>query len=115
VIVVAPRFAVAPATGDCVTDATPQLSAATTLDVKSGTCTVQFVSAFALWSEPQLVIVGAVVSLTVNVTVCGVELPLPSATVIVTTVAPSPTDEPADGTCVTTTAVQLSVATTWDA
>jgi hypothetical protein len=102
-----------PAAGDCVTVATPQLSPATTPAVKSGTSAAQFESAFTVWSAAQLAMLGAVVSETVNTTVCCTELPLPSATVSVTVVPPRPTAVPASGDCVTVTDVQLSVATTW--
>ena len=46
-----------------------QSSVAVTAAVKSGTATWQFAPALPVWSSPQLVRVGAVVSLTVIVTV----------------------------------------------
>ena len=59
--------------------------------------------------------VGAALSLTVNVVEHVLELFAASFTVIVTAVMPVPTSVPADGDCVITSepcAVQLSVATT---
>ena len=57
-------------------------------------------------------IVGAVVSLTVNVVVHVDELLKPSVAVIVTVCGPMPTSVPAVGDCVSVTPVQLSVAAT---
>ena len=114
-IVVAPTPTEVPTAGDCVTVTVLQLSRATTPPVKSGTRAEQLARAESVWSAAQAEMTGAVVSLTVKVTWCEVELLLPSATVIVTVVTPRPTGVPAVGTCVTVTAVQLSVATTCDA
>ena len=115
VTVVTPRPTDVPAMGDWTTEAMPQLSAAVIVPVKSGTNALQFDSAESDCAGAQAEIVGAVVSLTAKVTWCEVELPLPSATVIVTVVLPRPTAVPASGDCVTVTAVQLSVATTVEA
>jgi hypothetical protein len=114
VTVLAPRLALAPATGDCVTTKLElQLSAATTPAVKSGTSAVQAASAETVWSAAQLVMPGAVVSTTVKVAVHVVVLPAASATVIVTVLAPRLALAPATGDCVTTRLeLQLSAATT---
>jgi hypothetical protein len=113
VTVVTPRLAALPASGDCVTVKDGlQLSLASTPPVKSGSGAAQPAPASTVCAAAQAVIAGAVVSLTVKVTVCVVELPLPSAAVMTTEVTPRPTAAPAKGDCVTVTGVQLSVATT---
>ena len=112
VIVVLPRTAVAPTAGDCVTKVTAQLSADTTLLVKSGTSAVQFAPAETVWSAAQVVTVGFVVSRTVKVVVQVVMLPAASVTVSVIVLAPRTPAEPAAGDCVTEAMPQLSLATT---
>jgi hypothetical protein len=113
VTVVTPRLATLPASGDCVIVKDGlQLSLASTPPVKSGSGAAQPAPASTVCAAAQAVIAGAVVSLTVKVTVCVVELPLPSAAVMTTEVTPRPTAAPAKGDCVTVTGVQLSVATT---
>jgi len=112
VTVVTPRLAVLPASGTCVIVKDGlQLSEALTPPVKSGNGAAHPAPASTVCAGAQAVIAGAVVSLTVKVTVCVVELPLPSATVMTTEVTPRPDGVPASGNCDTVTAVQLSVAT----
>ena len=110
----APRAAIAPAAGDCVTvKLLSQLSAATTSEVTSGTRPWQVASAFTVCAGAQVVIAGAVVSLTVKVVVQVVVLPTASATVIVTVVEPRAATAPTTGDCVIVNELlQLSAATT---
>ena len=88
------------------------MSVATASAAKFGTKLPHEASADSVCATGQYVMAGAVVSFTWNVTLCWTELLLPSATVMVTVVAPRPTNVPAVGDCVTVTPVQLSVATT---
>jgi hypothetical protein len=114
VIVVEPVLAVEPAAGDCViVNEDVQLSLATTVAVKSGTSAVQLAPADSVCAGAQVVMSGAVVSLTVNVAVHVVVLPAASVAVIVIVVEPRFAVEPATGDCVTDgEAVQLSATTT---
>lgn len=112
VTVVAPSGAAKPAAGDWVTDVTPQLSVAEMPVVKSGSEAVQFAPAEADCAAAHDVMVGAVVSLTVRVTVHCELLPATSVAVRVIVVAPRPTEVPANGDCVTVTVLQLSRAVT---
>ena len=112
VTTVAPRLAVLPAAGDCVTT-TGQASVVVTEPVRSGTRAVQVAPAFRVWSAAQAVMTGAVVSTTVTVAVQVVVLPAASAAVRVTVLAPRTAAEPASGDCVTVTEPLLSLATTW--
>jgi hypothetical protein len=59
---------------------------------------------------PGAVIVGAVLSITVNVVVAVLVLPALSVAVSVIVCAPTPTTVPASGLCVTVTGPQLSLA-----
>lgn len=112
VMVVLPSAATEPAAGDCVVEVTAQLSAETTLAVKSGTRAVQLAPAETVWLEAQVVMVGAVTSMTVKVVVHVVVLPAASATVSVIVLAPRTPAEPAAGDWVTEAMPQLSLATT---
>jgi len=114
VIVEAPRAAIEPAAGDCVTvKLLSQLSAATTKVVTSGTKPWQLASAFTVCAGAQVVMLGAVVSATVKVVVQVVVLPAASATVIVTVVAPRAATSFAAGDCVIVRdELQLSLAMT---
>jgi hypothetical protein len=75
-----------------------------------GTAAWQLASAEALLFAGQLT-VGAVVSLTVKVTLQVLLFPAPSVEVTVTVCGPSPTIVPAAGLWVTVTAPQLSELT----
>jgi hypothetical protein len=89
VTVLVPSGAANPATGDWVTEVTPQLSVADTPEVKSGTLAVQVAPAEAVWGAAHELIVGAVVSFTVRVAVQVELLPATSSAVIVIVVAPT--------------------------
>jgi len=89
-----------PAAGDWVItrDATAvQLSVATTLAVKSGTAAWQLTLAKADWGGAQVMITGAMLSVTVNVVLQVTMLPEASVTVITTGVTPVETRVPAIG------------------
>src|SRR5437762_2280953 len=105
-----------PASGLCVKvidAATVQLSVAAAAPVKLGTSAAQLASPFALCPGGHVVMLGGVVSFTVNVVVHVEVFPAASCAVIVTVVGPRPTSVPAVGLCVKVIepgAVQLSVA-----
>ena len=92
-----------------------QLSAATTPVVRFGTAPWQPLVVGMVTEGAHVVIVGAVLSVTVNVFVHVLKLPAASVTVIVTVVTPFVTTVPAAGDWVIASepaAVQLSVAVT---
>src|SRR6185295_18404039 len=118
-VVVVPSATTVPAAGLCVmvnAPAAAQFSVATTSPVRSGIWPAQAPSALTLRLAGQVVITGAVVSVTVMSAVQVVALPATSVTVIVTVVVvPSATTVPAVGLCVMINApavAQFSVATT---
>ena len=116
--VVTPGPTMVPAAGAWETTSDPaavQLSEATRPVVNTGTAAWQDAFAKAVCGPGQVIIVGGVLSVTVNVVAQVVVLPAASLTVMMTEVAPSVTVVPAAGACVMTNdpdAVQLSVATT---
>src|SRR2546426_3428391 len=81
----------------CSGDAPLQSVATRPLVVKSGTGAWQRPSAKALWLEAQVVITGAVLSVTVKVVVQAALLPAASVAVTVITCTPNPTRVPAAG------------------
>jgi hypothetical protein len=95
-----------------VTVNAPQLSAPTTSPARSGRLAWQLASVNKVRSVAHELMLGAVVSFTVNVLTQFVVLPAASDTVSVIAVTPSATAVPAAGTCVTVLTPQLSVATT---
>jgi hypothetical protein len=101
-----------PTVGDWLSVTALQLSLAEVLAVKFGTGAMHEAFADADWAGAQLVIVGGVVSLTVNVVMQVDALLKPSVAVMVTVCGPIPTSVPAIGDCVSVTPVQLSFATT---
>ena len=112
VTTVAPVDRLVPAAGDWVT-VTTHASLVNTLVVRSGTRAEQFASATSVCEEPQVVMLGAVVSTTVIVALHVELLPAASVTVITTAFAPNEATELASGDCVIVRdELQLSVATT---
>jgi hypothetical protein len=112
VTTVAPVDRLAPAAGDWVT-VTTHASLVTTEATRSGTRAEQFASATSVCEEPQVVMLGAVVSTTVIVALHVELLPAASVTVITTAFAPNEATELASGDCVIVRdELQLSVATT---
>src|SRR5213593_1885960 len=112
VTVVVPRPTSVPMAGLCVTVVALQLSDATTALVKLGTAAWQLALAEPVMFVAQVVIVGAVVSRTINKAAQVLKLPATSVAVIVTVLVPRPTSVPMAGLCVTVVALQLSDATT---
>src|SRR5206468_2196599 len=112
VTVLVPRPTRVPMAGLCVTVAGLQLSAATTAFVKLGTAAWQLALAEPVRLVAQVVMVGAVVSRTMNEAAQVLKLPAASVAVIVTVLVPRPTRVPMAGLCVTVAGLQLSDATT---
>jgi hypothetical protein len=102
---------IVPAAGDCVSVTPLQLSLADVLAVKSGVAAMQPAPACMNCAGAQLVMVGGVVSLTVNVVPHVEKFPDASVTVTVTGCGPMPTSVPAVGTCVMVTLLHVSLAT----
>src|ERR1051326_5256526 len=112
VTVITPRPTVLPAVGVWLTVTGPLQSVATTPPVKSGTDAWQLTLAKALWLGAQVVIEGAVLSLTVKLAVQVDSLLAASLTWRVTVVTPKPTVVPELGVWLTVTGPLQSVATT---
>src|SRR5947209_427224 len=97
VTVLVPRPTRVPMVGLCVMVVAPQLSVATTAFVKFGTAAWQLALADAEMLVAHWVIVGAVVSRTMNEAAQVLVLPLRSATRMVTVLVPRPTRAPMTG------------------
>ena len=101
-----------PAGGDCMSVTPLQLSLAIVVARKFGVAAMHPAPACMNCGGAQVVMVGGVVSLTVNVVVHVVKLLDASVTVIVTVCGPMPTSVPATGDCVMVTLLHVSLATT---
>src|SRR3989442_643725 len=112
VTVLVPRPTRVPMVGTWLMLMALQLSVATTALVKFATAAWQLALADAEMLVAHWVIVGAVVSRTMNLAVQVLVLPLASATRMVTVLVPRPTRVPMVGIWLMLTALQLSVATT---